>query len=283
MTAQQPSLSPAGSPARDLTEPPVEFICPMDPDIRSARPGRCPRCGMTLVPGIPEGLEYPLDLQLSPRAVRAGEKVRLTFTVSDPKTGKPVTEFELMHEKLYHLFLVSQDLGFFVHDHPRKGNNGVFTFIAVLPRPGMYRVLSDFYPRGGTPQLVAKTIIVPGGPVTAGTSLEPDLRPKKSANLEVSLKTEPVRPNAGTKTMLFFDLSPAQGLELYLGAWAHMLAASGDLIDMIHTHPFLADGGPRVQFNLMFPRAGVYRLWVQFQRNGLVNTVSFDVPVSELS
>ena len=34
-----------------------------------------------------------------------------------------------------------------------------------------------------------------------------------------------------------------------------------------------------VQFNLVFPREGTYRVWVQFQRNGVVNTAYFDVPV----
>jgi len=32
----------------------LEYVCPMDKDIRSATPGKCPRCGMTLVKGIPE-------------------------------------------------------------------------------------------------------------------------------------------------------------------------------------------------------------------------------------
>ena len=44
--------------------------------------------------------------------------------------------------------------------------------------------------------------------------------------------------------MLFFRVKPADGLEPYLGAWGHMLAASDDLIDLIHTHPFLADRRP---------------------------------------
>ena len=61
-----------------------------------------------------------------------------------------------------------------------------------------------------------------------------------------------------------------------------MLAASEDLIDLIHTHPFIADGGPNMQFNLTFPRPGTYRVWVQFQRKGVVNTVRFDIPVQEL-
>ena len=29
----------------------------------------------------------------------------------------------------------------------------------------------------------------------------------------------------------------------------------------------------------MFPRPQTYRVWVQFQRDGVVNTVHFDVPV----
>jgi hypothetical protein len=61
-----------------------------------------------------------------------------------------------------------------------------------------------------------------------------------------------------------------------------MLVASDDLIDLIHTHPFIADGGPDMQFNVTFPRVRAYRVWVQFQRKGVVNTAHFDVPVSEL-
>jgi hypothetical protein len=113
--------------------------------------------------------------------------------------------------------------------------------------------------------------------------LIPDLAPKRSANLEASLTLEPTRPIAGLKTLLFFHLNPGAGLERYLGAWGHMLAVSEDLVDMIHNHPFLGDGGPHVQFNMIFPRPVAYRLWVQFQRQGIVNTVRFDVPVSKLA
>ena len=40
-------------------EVPVDFICPMDPDVRSKGPGKCPRCGMRLEAGLPEPIEYP--------------------------------------------------------------------------------------------------------------------------------------------------------------------------------------------------------------------------------
>ena len=37
-----------------------------------------------------------------------------------------------------------------------------------------------------------------------------------------------------------------------------------------------------VEFELVFPRPQVYRIWVQFRRKGVVSTVHFDVPVTEL-
>jgi hypothetical protein len=90
------------------------------------------------------------------------------------------------------------------------------------------------------------------------------------------MATEPV---AGRNTAIRFNITPSDGLEKYLGAWGHMLAASDDLIDMVHTHPLLADGSSQIQFDLTFPRPRVYRVWVQFQRQGIVNTVHFDIPV----
>ena len=249
-----------------LAQQPEDYVCPMDPDVRSATPGVCKRCGMKLVLGIPDEIEYPMDVKATP--------TQLTFTIRNPKTNKPVTDFEIVHEKLFHLFVVSQDLNFFLHDHPQKQPNGCFTLPVKLP-PGQYRLLADFYPKGATPQLIPRTIILPGTPV-------PFTPPVSHNNMEVTLRTEPEAPIAGMKTLMFFHVSPADGLEPYLGAWGHMLSASTDLIDMIHNHPFLADGGPDIQFNQVFPRPGTYKVWVQFQRKGVVNTAVFNVPVTDL-
>jgi hypothetical protein len=100
--------------------------------------------------------------------------------------------------------------------------------------------------------------------------------------MAVELVTDPPQPISGQKTQMLFHVKPGDGLEKYLGAWGHMLAASDDLIDMMHEHPFIADGGPQIQFNVIFPRARAYRVWVQFQRKGVVNTAHFDIPVKEL-
>jgi hypothetical protein len=236
---------------------------------------------MKLVSGIPERVEYHMDLTTTPRAVKANQPVRLQFAVHDPWKDRPVTKFQIVHEKLFHLFIVSHDLEYFVHDHPVFEPDGTFRYETQLPKPGMYRVLGDFYPDGATPQLIAKTMFVSGG-TSKVPELSRDYSPKKTENLEVEFRTEPPQAIVGMKTQLHFHLSPADGIEKLLGAWGHMLAVSDDSIDMMHTHPFIADGGADIQFNVTFPRARTYRVWVQFQRNGIVNTARFDVPVSEL-
>jgi hypothetical protein len=265
---------------------PQDYVCPMDKDVRSDKPGYCPRCGMKLVIGIPDDVEYSLELTVKPRVFHAGEKVQLKFRVADPRTGKTVDHYEIVHERLFHMFLVSDDLQYFVHDHPVPQPDGTFLYDEIFPKPGLYRVAGDFYPAGGTPQLIANTVIVPGAPGSevklANPSLKPDLGVSHCANMDVELVMDPPQPIAGMKTLLFFHVNPGDGLEKYIGAWGHMLVASDDLIDMIHDHPFIADGGPQIQFNIIFPRARTYKIWVQFQRNGVVNTASFTVPVSEL-
>ena len=266
-------------------QPAIEFTCPMDRDVRSTTPGKCPRCGMTMVANLPEPAEYSLDLKVEPPQIPSGRDITLEFRVSDPKTGAPVSQFEIVHEKLFHLFIVSQDLQYFAHVHPEFGGDAVFRLKTTLPKPGTYRLLADFYPKGGTPQLTPRTMTTAGytTPLEAAIPrLAADLGAKQGANLEVELKLDPPQPLAGKKTMLFMHLTPAVGLEQYIGAWAHLLAVSNDLVDTIHGHPFIANGGPDMQFNLFFPREGMYRVWIQFQRKGVVNTVAFTIPVTEL-
>jgi heavy metal-binding protein len=275
-----------GSAQTQVETLPLDYVCPMDPDVRAALPGNCTRCGMKLIVGVVDPIEYGLDLRLQPRAPRVDQSVELIFAVDEPNTGRPVQDFEIVHEKPFHLFVVSEGLDFFLHEHPQLGRDRRFRFRTRFPKPGMYRLLCDFYPKGGSPQLLARTVLIPG---TQGTSLSPvpgslspDLSEKKSLNIAVELSTQPSIPIAGMKTLMFFRIKPADGLEKYLGSWSHLLAFSDDLVDGMHAHPFLADGGPQVQFNMIFPRAHTYRIWAQFQRKGVVNTVVFDVPVSEL-
>src|SRR5450755_3257430 len=76
---------------------PVEWICPMDRDVRTKGPGKCPRCGMTLVAGIPDFVEFATKIHTNPRTIRPDVSTAMTFEIVNPTTHKRVTDFEVMH------------------------------------------------------------------------------------------------------------------------------------------------------------------------------------------
>ena len=263
---------------RDSTQGLI-FSCPMDPDVRGHDPGKCRRCGMQLVAGVPDPIEFRVDLVNYPAAPVPKQPAALQFVVRDPWKGHTVRDFNRIHEKLFHAFVVSEDLEFFEHGHPTFVADGVFQYPVTFPREGVYRVLADFYPAGASPQLSAQTVIV-GTPEPTQPHLVRDYAKKQGATLSASLMTIPDAPIAGNRTQVRVMVDAPRGLQQYLGAWAHMLAASSDLIDMQHEHPYRTDGDREVEFQVTFPRPGVYRLWIQMQSEGKVNTLRFDVPVS---
>ena len=269
---------PRVAPAFDVRKNAV-YVCPMDPDVRSNAPGNCRRCGMALRADIPDPVEFHLDLTSVPSPPEPARTATLEFSVHDPWKDRPVHDFVVVHEKLFHAFVVGQDLNYFNHGHPTLQGDGVFTYPIVLPTGGVFRVLGDFYPDGATPQLITETLVVPGA-APGPPQLSRDYSAKSDRNMTVSLTMLPQEATAGTRTQMAFHVDPADGFEKYLGAWGHMLAASDDLIDMIHLHPIRAVDAD-VRFDVVFPRARPYRVWVQFQRKGVVNTVHFDIPVEE--
>jgi hypothetical protein len=265
---------------------PEQYVCPMHPEVRKPAPGKCPLCGMPLISKILEPVEYPVEFSFTPPSIPAGQPLTIDIRAFDPATGSQVQNYEIVHEKPIHLFILSSDLEYFAHEHPSMVPGGIFRHHTTLPKPGIYKMFADFYPLNGTPQLVPKIISTEGFRSTIDeTMVKParDIAPKASTNLKVNLSLDPIEPIPAKKTLLFIDLDPEDGLELYLGAWAHMLIESHDLIDTIHAHPSVADGSGKMQFDIFFPREAIYRIWIQFQRKGQVNTVAFTLPVKALA
>jgi len=261
-------------------------MCPMHPEVRKPVAGKCPLCGMPLITKILEPVEYPVEFAFTPPGIPVGQPLTIDIKSFDPVTGAQVQNYEIIHEKPIHLFILSSDLEYFAHEHPVMVPGGSFRHQTTLPKPGIYKVFADFYPRNGTPQLVPRIISTQGFRKGIDESIvrpERDIAPKQGTNMKVSLTLDPIEPIPAKKTLLFLDLDPEDGLEPYLGAWAHMLIESHDLIDTIHAHPSIADGGPKVQFDIFFPREAIYRIWIQFQRKGTVNTVAFTLPVKALA
>ena len=289
--------------SREIVPSSDGYTCVMHPEIRTAKPGKCPKCGMTLVAVTPENPDaFDLRMEATPRAPKPDEPLRLRFAIFNPKTGQQVKDFQITHDKLFHLFIVSQDMGEFQHIHPDFQGDGSFTIQTRLPRAGLYKIYSDFYPSDGTPQVLQQHIATAGyKPDLAGAMphLVADTTFAKMADgLKVELKLEPEELIAGQPVALKYHLTdartgePVRDLSPYLGAMGHTLILSEDQADYVHSHPeeeiapgavqSKVRGGPDVTFNSFLLRPGNYRIWTQFQRGDRLTTVSFTIHADEL-
>lgn len=283
---------------KDLPSTTSGYICPMHPNEVKPTPGTCSICGMTLVAGDPMATaDYTLRLTTEPRAIKAGQKTRFKIAILHPLTGEPVKEFAEVHDKLFHLFIVSRDMKEFFHEHPVLEKDGSFSIEHVIPTPGQYVLFSDFMPVGGGPQMIASPVVTAGfeGDIASTwPNLKPDTSLVKTANgVRVELRIEAGKLIAGEEADVpihFEDEkteAPVTNLQRYLGAFGHAMMLSEDMTEHVHAHPeqmlegttITEGGGPDLVFHALFPKPGHYRIWLQFQRNNTLSTVPFTVRV----
>jgi hypothetical protein len=208
--------------------------------------------------------EYHMDLTVTPKPAKPNESVRLTFSVFDPWKDRRVEKFTVVHEKLFHAFIVSRDLQFFVHDHP-TWDNGSFRYDIAFPKPGMYRVLGDFYPEAAAPQLLTETIFVAGAEAPA-PPLARDYSQKQAENLAIEFSTSPSEPIAGVTTQMRWRGARGRPAEIPAPGVTCCGQRRPDRHDAhasLHRRRQPADA---IQSRVSAP-THVSR-WVQFQRNG---------------
>jgi len=266
------------------TDLPDAMWCPMHPGVRAAVPGKCPICGMDLVPIPSPGLgEYRVEIVQEPSADGRGVQA-LRLRVRHPRTDAVTTEFTPIHERLLHLFIVSRSLRLFAHEHPVRDGDGFE--LAVALQPGAYMLIADFLPAGGSPQLVHQAIVTPGytgSPFSGVPRIQEDLAGKTVDGLHARLETSMSKgvTKAGLRLVLTDAASGAAAtdLEPYLGAAGHLLIVTADLTQAVHAHPEAMTSGPAITFDVEFPSPGTYKLWAQVQRGGRVLTFPFAVRI----
>jgi uncharacterized membrane protein len=279
----------------------ASFQCPMHDGIISERAGVCALCGMALVPyrRVPPTTlhDAAYDLRLETAAAVAGTPARLRFLPSE--RGRPLRDLMIVHEHPLHLIVVSADLTFFDHVHPTLEPDGSLSLAYAFPRPGPYLLFAEATPAGQRAQVFRLPVVVraqAGGP-DAPTSLL-DLVPSPCLSKAVDtdptmtaeLRFQPRTPASGIETHFLVrfakDGLPVTDLEPYLGAMAHGVFISQDSGTFLHCHPeqlMVPDattrGGPEIPFATSFPRPGLYKLWIQFERQGRTGFVSYVIDV----
>jgi len=222
-----------------------------------------------------------------PKAIAANQNVTLGIDIQD-NAGNAIAKFDTFQEKLMHLIVVSDDLQVFDHLHPTYKNNGHFEVNAKFPHPGNYTIFSDYKPTGQSEQTsVLKAQVTGNSPATPIVNFN---RSKTFGDTKVNFLLSHPQPKVGKEATLIFNLQqtsnnqPIADLQPYLGEKGHLVIvkqSSPLTSDYIHAHAVKDSPANQVQFITSFPRAGVYKLWGQFNRNGKMVTADFWVNVVE--
>lgn len=249
--------------------------------------------------------EYTVDVKTSETPV-AGKPVTLEIAVRYADTKEPVREFEVIHERLLHFIMTTEDMSWFEHQHPARGADGNFRLTWTFPRPGNYRLFADFTPADGDNQMKLLPFTVGGGsPETF--PLRPDTRLQKEVgDLRFELQVRPGLPLRMEKaTLLTYTVRDRRGrlvknIQPYIGAMGHLLAISQDGKEFVHTHvlqtpsqsteagrprvtpAMISATGPVFSFMVTLPSGGLYKTWAQFMHGNRVYTVPFTFQVQDL-
>ena len=237
-------------------------------------------------------------------------RMRLRFEAQSLASGT-IRHLPYVHERPLHLLVVAEDLGEFHHLHPELVAGDRYEVEHEFEAGQRYRLYADYTPPGGAQQIVSYRIEAVGGgrrrpsrrptrasaPEQRGEGLTAHFGPMDGAVLRAGTEVEfrlRVRNEAG---------GLVEGLEPFLGAWAHFVVIDPAHRHFIHAHPVGADSpgpveraaaerlphahlpvdpGPppdEIRTMIIFPASGLYRVWAQFQVDGRLITMPFDLTV----
>jgi len=225
-----------------------------------------------------------MNLKVLTDSFPAGVQQTFAFQVLQ-HDGTPLMKYQPQHDKLMHLIVARHDLSNFQHVHPNLGPDGVWRVPLTVSEAGEYRVFADYMPLWG---IHGETL---GADVSVSGNFQPKPLPAPSntANVDgytVSLKGKLV-PGKSNKLTLSVAKNgePVADLEPYLAAYGHLVALRDGDMAYLHVHPNGTPGdgktkpGPDIEFYATPPSYGDYRLFLNFQHQGVVRTAEFTVHV----
>jgi len=222
----------------------------------------------------PGGLASTRDgYTLVPETTTVGSGA-FAFRIVGPGAA-PVTAFDVSHDRQLHLVVVRRDGTAFQHVHPEMDTSGTWRVPLIVPAAGVYRAFADFTPTGGPATTLGVDLFAPG-------DFRPTAHaPSRSAVVDGYTVTLDGDLRAGALSPLTLavgrDGAPVV-VQPYLGSYGHLVALRDGDLAYLHVHP-RTDGAPgsAVRFDAEVPSTGTYRLFFDFQVDGVVRTAAFTV------
>ncbi len=223
---------------------------------------------------------YTLDLAQD--ALPAGPGAPLSFRILGAD-GAPVTAYQASHDEDLHLVAVRRDMTGFQHVHPTLSSDGTWSVPLDLSA-GDWRIFADFVPDQG--RAAGQTLVL-GADLAVAGDFQPTALPAPSTTAEVDGYTVTLDGQLvpGEESALTLSVSrdgaPVTDLQPYLAAYGHLVALRAGDLAYLHVHPVGEPGdgttqsGPDITFYATAPSTGDYRLYLDFQHDGVVRTAAF--------
>jgi len=289
---------------------PEQWVCDMhcEPGKVYANAGKCPVCRMALskVGEIP----YSVAVTAESAVIEAGQPIALKIELVDP-IGLRVDKLDVVHEQVLHFLTVSNDLSWYSHEHPKHLTDGTFSLALAFPHPGEFTFFADFTPSGLGQQVPTAAIGVPGAAPAPMALVEDIDSVQEIDGYTMRMRCDGGPFFVGRDSLMRYGISigtaTVTDLEPYLGALGHLVIISKDLKTFVHAHPLnesAGSGGGGAHaghshgaallaqatnlgngtvhdpvFHVVFPKAGFYRSFAQFQHKGKVITVANTIDV----
>lgn len=238
---------------------------------------------------------YSLNL-MQDMTYQPNQPTELMFDIRD-ENNKVLKDFDTVHTKTIHLIVVRKDRTNFQHVHPTFNKaSGMFTLTGFqFPTDGQYRLFAEFTPSNAqTDDMGMRLTSVPFKDVAVGSGnyvpqpLGVDAMTSSADGLDTTLSlingdNPTVAPviYAGVPQTLGVTITkngaPFNNLQPYLDSLGHLVIL-GPNLEYIHAHTLsdvTAKQNGLIMFAGNFPVAGQYKLYLQTQAEGRVNTTDY--------
>lgn len=233
--------------------------------------------------------KYTLEVTSNTEGLKSNQPTEFSYHIVDAQ-HQVVKEFAVVHEKKMHIIVVRKDLQEFQHIHPTfNAQTGEFTIPMTFSTDGPYRMFFDFTPVETQEHSHHQEPVVLNTDLSIGASqnyspvdVVPDTQTTKMVDgyeLTYTLSKPITTETPATISVeVRKDGKNVEDLEPYLGAMGHMIILKADTLDFVHAHA--EDNASSLQFQSMFPSAGTYKFFTQFQHEGKVITSDYVIEVT---
>lgn len=246
-----------------------------------------PHAGHTMSGPANYSRDYKISVTSTPETLEAGKPAQLKIRVSNANSGAEQLQFTLGHEKLMHLMIVSKDMREYHHLHPERNSGSEFTTSFTPAQATMYYVYSEFYPKDQIEALATASLQVTGSSTFSNNDTKLENPSQYSTGAYTVSMQNSTRVPVNTDVNLAMDITktvdgtPVTNLKPYLGAYGHLAVISLDKQAYIHVHP-LGNGANttgKLNFHSYFQQPGIYKMYLQFQVDGVVHDAQFTLEV----